>query len=58
MAVAEDTSSISLTLTSSTTGADGLVEIYTMDGTATGEKNEHNIHALSPKTVKVDIFAQ
>ena len=33
----EDTPSISLTLASSTTGADGLVEVYTMDGTATGE---------------------
>ena len=33
----EDTPSISLTLTSSTTGADGLVELYTTDGTATGE---------------------
>ena len=42
--VDEDTPSISLTLASSTTGADGLVELYTTDGTATGEKNEHNKH--------------
>ena len=37
LSVDEDTPSISLPLTSSTTGADGLVELYTTDGTATGE---------------------
>ena len=41
VSVDEDTSSISLTITSSTTGADGLVELYTTDGTATGENLLH-----------------
>ena len=40
VSIDEDMPSINLTLTSSTTGADGLVEIYTTDGTATGE----NLH--------------
>ena len=41
VSVDEDAPSISLTLTSSVPGADGLVELFTTDGTATGEKNEH-----------------
>ena len=41
VSVDEDAPSISLTLTSSIPGADGLVEVFTTDGTASGEKHEH-----------------